>query len=215
MYSPISWVANTVFMKKKKVKTTKTKQKRKMCSRKKTMKKTTASLMLILILIPTVSSFFPQKNATKVDPKLAQAYLEAMNQSEETVLNPDINGTYEVVDIPTDTSLVVLDEGVEKTVKLIGVESISENTEGYLEMMISDDYVDLEFDKEQSDEERNLLAYAYTKDGMLINEELLLRGQAILKEETENVKHETLLKEAQDEAQKRKTGIWNEDTMTE
>ena len=215
MYSPISWVANTVFMKKKKVKTTKTKQKRKMCSRKKTMKKTTASLMLILILIPTVSSFFPQKNATQVDPKLAQAYLEAMNQSEETVLNPDINGRYEVVDIPTDTSLVVLDEGVEKTVKLIGVESISENTEGYLEMMISDDYVNLEFDKEQTDEERNLLAYAYTKDGMLINEELLLRGQAILKEETENVKHETLLKEAQDEAQKRKTGIWNEDTMTE
>ena len=187
------------------------KKKQRKRNRKKMMKKTVACTMLTLALVPTFSSFLPNDETTQVDPKLAQAYLEAMEQEQDTVIEPAIEGTYEVVDILDDMSLSVLYDGSERTVKLIGVDVSQAGTEGNLEILLSDNYVDLEFDTQREDAEGNLLAYVYLENGMLLNEELLLNGQAVLKEENENVKYKDVLNKAQEDAKANRIGVWFEE----
>ena len=189
----------------------KPKQKHQKRNRKKMAKKIVACTMLVLTLVPTFSSFIPKDEATQVDPKLAQAYLDAMNHEAETGITADIEGTYEVVDVSDDMSLSVLYEGAERTVKLIGVDAHQAGSEGNLEMLLSDNYVDLEFDKQREDADGNLLAYVYLENGMLLNEELLLNGQAVLKEEKDNVKYKDVLNKAQEDAKANRIGIWREE----
>lgn len=194
-------------MGKQKQKTNKTKPPKKR-KQKRILRKLLICMMLIVAVIPVFSGLFPQEQATQMDPKLAQAYLEAMNQMSEYAEEPEIYDTYEVVDVPSDTSIVILQDGVERTVNLIGVENVGKENEGHLEMLLSDSFVDLEFDTLQEDEYGNLLAYVYLENGQLLNEELLLNGYAKRSEETQNIRHEETLNAAQETAKEHGSGIW-------
>lgn len=176
---------------------------------KKLWKKTLACGMVLVVVLPIFSGLMPQKQTAQIDPKLAQAYLEAMSgEDAQEEQAPQSEGVFEVIDVPDNTSLTILYEGSEETAKLIGVESDQTETQEYLQMLLTDDYVELEFDSVRRDENGNLLVYAYQENGSFLNEELLRNGWAKLKEETENTRYQDLLAKAQEIAKEQKIGLW-------
>lgn len=183
---------------------------RKKPKRKKLWKKTLVCGMVLVAVLPIFSGLVPRQSVTQVDPKLAQAYLEAMSSDDEKYDIPEIpnEDLVEVIDVPDNTSLTVLYEGVEETARLIGVESQQAAETEHLKMLLADDFVKLEFDTEQRDEDGNLLVYAFLENGSFLNEELLRNGWAKLKEETVNTRYEELLYEAQEDAKTQRSGIW-------
>lgn len=175
---------------------------------KKRIKKVLLCVIAAVMILPTFSSLLSQKKTVQVEPVLEQAYMDAMESMSVEPNEPEIDGTYEVVNVLSDTSLLILQDGVERSVNLIGVENAGVENEGHLERLLSDNYVDLEFDAHKEDENGNLQAYVYLENGQFLNEELLRNGFAKLREEPENTKHEAVLKDAQELAQKKAVGIW-------
>ena len=123
---------------------------------------------------------------------------------------PQSEESYEVVAVPDDASITVLYEGKEETVHLIGVEKADEKPGHNLEKLLTDNYVKLEFDEQERDENGDLLAYVYLEDGRLLNQELLQNGFATFQEDAVNRRHEDLLLKAQDMAKELKHGVWEE-----
>ena len=175
------------------------------------MKKILLVGMVMVICLPMFTGLLPQEQATtQIDPKLAQAYLESINETSEDVPEPQSEETYEVVAVPDDASITVLYEGKEETVHLIGVEKADEEPGHNLEKLLTDNYVKLEFDEQERDENGDLLAYVYLEDGRLLNQELLQNGFATFQEDAVNRRHEDLLLKAQDMAKELKHGVWEE-----
>ena len=80
--------------------------------------------MVVVAVLPIFSGLLPQQQTAQVDPKLAQAYLEAMSGDDaQQVQEPSTEGVFEVIDVPDSASLTVLYEGKEETAKQIGVEN--------------------------------------------------------------------------------------------
>ena len=175
---------------------------------KKRIKKVLLCVIAAVMILPTFSSLLSQKKTVQVEPVLEQAYMDAMESMSVEPNEPEIDGTYEVVNVLSDKSLLILQDGVERSVNLIGIENAGVENEGHLERLLSDNYVDLEFDTHKEDENGNLQAYVYLENGQFLNEELLRNGFAKLREEPENTKHEAVLKDAQELAQKNAVGIW-------
>ena len=75
-------------------------------------------------------------------------------------------------------------------------------------MLLTDNYVELEFDDITRDEDGSLLVYAYLENGSFLNEELLRNGWAKLKVETENTRYQELLEQAQAAAKEQRIGLW-------
>ena len=67
--------------------------------------------------------------------------------------------------------------------------------------------VDLAFDKQQEDDGK-LLAYAYRADGTFINQEILARGLAEMKEEKKNTLYAEDFRLAQEAAKGKGIGRW-------
>ncbi len=170
-------------------------------------------LMIIVMLIPIVTNFIPQKQSEGMDPKLLQAYLNSQNElseeeKKETINIPQIEGTYQVTDVPSGNSITILWGDEERNVKLIGIKEVTTSKET-LQKMLDDDFVQLEFDTIQEDEKGNLLAYAYHTDGRFINRELILFGNAKLDEKvSENTKYLIEFKDAQVAAKNNQSGCW-------
>jgi len=68
---------------------------------------------------------------------------------------------------------------------------------------------------EQFDRYKRLLVYLWTKDDTLINEQMLLDGQAVLFTFQSNGKYTDRLKKAQKIAQEKHRGIWGQDGLKE
>lgn len=176
---------------------------------KKLWKKTLACGMVLVAVLPIFSGLVPQKQTTQMDPKLVQAYLEAMaEQDAQDVQTPQIEGVFELIKVSDNASLTVLYEGKEETARLIGIEDFQEETQEDLQMLLTDDYVELEFDDVKRDEDGSLLVYAYLENGSFLNEELLRNGWAKLKVETENTRYQELLEQAQAAAKEQRIGLW-------
>lgn len=75
--------------------------------------------------------------------------------------------------------------------------------------------VRIELDVEERDKYGRLLAYLWTKDGRLINEEMIKSGYALLYTISPNVKYVERLREAQEIASRKKAGIWGEKGLNE
>jgi len=75
--------------------------------------------------------------------------------------------------------------------------------------------VSLEYDLERRDKYGRVLAYVWTQDGKLINEELLKKGCAVLFTVPPNVKYAGRLHAAQKKARDLKAGIWGEHGLQE
>lgn len=79
----------------------------------------------------------------------------------------------------------------------------------------TDKSVRIELDVEERDKYGRLLAYLWTKDGRLVNEEMVRSGYALLYTISPNVKYVERLREAQEMAYKKKVGIWGEKGLEE
>lgn len=73
--------------------------------------------------------------------------------------------------------------------------------------------VAIEYDIEERDKHGRILAYLRTKDGKLVNEEMLRSGYALLFTFPPNVKYLNEFKSAQSEARKMERGIWGKDGL--
>lgn len=163
--------------------------------------------MIVAMLLPIVANFLPQKQSNEIDPKLLQAYLESQNEDEKIEI-PDIEGAYQVVDIPAGNILTVLWGDEERDVKLIGVKEVSTTAEA-LKTRVQDDLIQLEFDAVEEDENGTLLAYAYHSDGTFINRDLILHGEAKADlTDQNNIKYQLDLEEAQALAKSNQVGCW-------
>lgn len=192
---------------------TESKTKNKNKKRKVILKRSLIGCMIAAAAFPMFEGFFPKSKATKENEKIVQAYNDSLTdpQLETDIFAPDIEGTFEVVEILSDTSLTVIRKDQEQQVRMIGVEQEQDTAGENLKKLLSDDYVDLELDVIENNKDGELLAYVYLKDGRFLNEELLMNGYAKVSDETENVKYLDLLKNAEKSAKERKVGIWAEE----
>jgi serine protease Do len=89
-----------------------------------------------------------------------------------------------------------------------GVEPFGPEATEFTKNAIEGKYVRLEFDVEIYDMFKRLLAYVYVDD-VLLNEQLLLEGLAVISTHPPNVKYVERFLEQQKIAQKRGIGIWS------
>lgn len=122
-----------------------------------------------------------------------------------------------------DTVSIMINKREER-VRLIGIdapelgqEPWGERAKRKLQDIIrkTDRIVRVEFDIEERDKYGRLLAYLWTKDGRLINEEMVRSGHAFLYTIPPNVRYVERLKEAQEIASKKKIGLWRGDGIGE
>lgn len=79
----------------------------------------------------------------------------------------------------------------------------------------ADSRISLEYDIERRDKYGRILAYIWTQDGKMINEEMLKKGCAVLFTFPPNVRYAERFRAAQKKAQEHKAGIWGEDGLLE
>ena len=75
--------------------------------------------------------------------------------------------------------------------------------------------ISLEHDLERRDKYGRVLAYVWTQDGKMINEEMLRKGCAVLFTVPPNVKYAGRLRAAQKKARDLKAGLWGENGLQE
>ena len=145
------------------------------------------------------------------------------NESRTVLINSDIDEImlYKIVRIVDGDTLVAAKNGVEDTVRLIGIDTPELYVEGkkvddpqaisaleYAKAALTGRYVELELDMDERDRYGRLLAYVWLYDTML-NKLLLENGIARVATYPPNVKYldEFLILEKY--AKEKKLGIWN------
>lgn len=73
----------------------------------------------------------------------------------------------------------------------------------------------IEYDVDKRDKYDRILAYLWSRDNKLINEEMLINGYAVLFTFPPNVKHADRLRSAQVIARENKRGIWGKGSLKE
>jgi len=114
-------------------------------------------------------------------------------------------------------SIEAVIRGTREQIRLIGIDAPElaqrpwgKKAKKYLEEMVAASGWELgvEHDVEKRDQYNRVLAYLWTRDGRLINEEMLRSGLAVLFTFPPNVKYVDRLRAAQVIARENKTGIW-------
>ncbi len=77
----------------------------------------------------------------------------------------------------------------------------------------SNSKISLEYDINRRDKYGRILAYIWTQDGKMINEEMLKKGCAVLFTFPPNVKYAERFRAAQQKARKYKSGIWSKNGL--
>ncbi|MCA9400470.1 MAG: thermonuclease family protein [Candidatus Omnitrophica bacterium] len=87
---------------------------------------------------------------------------------------------------------------------------IEEKAYLYVKELLENQYVRLEFDEEKKSENFDTYAYVYlTETGLFVNEDLLKKGFAFLRISPPNLKYETLLRQAYQQARNEFLGVHN------
>lgn len=157
-------------------------------------------LLILMMLMPVCINFVPQQS-TGIDPRLLAEMQTAQEEPEKK-----IEGSYQITDFVNGNCFTILFGQEPRDVKLIGIKDNSCSAEE-LENFIADDMVDLAFDRQQEDDGK-LLAYAYRADGTFINQEMLARGLAEMKEEKKNTLYAEDFRLAQEAAKGKGIGSW-------
>lgn len=144
----------------------------------------------------------------------------AQNASEGGRADENISAYIEkVVDGDTVDATI---SGKRKQIRLIGVDAPElgqkpwgKRSRKFLEDLIAASgwQVRIEYDVEKRDKFDRILAYLWTRDGKMINEEMLINGYAVLFTFPPNVKHVERLRAAQVIARENKRGIWSRDGL--
>jgi len=136
------------------------------------------------------------------------------------------NEKYKVVRVVDGDTFVVIFNGKEEKVRLIGIdtpESVhpdkTKNSDygviasNYTKELLLEKEIYLEFDVSQRDKYGRLLAYAYLENGEMLNKKLLEEGYANLATYPPNVKYVEEFKKIQKKAREDKKGFWSEDVF--
>lgn len=128
--------------------------------------------------------------------------------------------------IDGDTLEVEIEEGNIEKLRLIGIDtpesvayddskncSYGKIAAAYTTNLLAGKKIIVEYDEEPRDDYRRLLGYVYI-NGEMINKKLILEGYAVAKQFPPNTKYAELFKSAQIEAEKNKSGMWD-DEITE
>lgn len=75
--------------------------------------------------------------------------------------------------------------------------------------------ISLEYDIDRRDKYGRILAYIWTQDRKMINEEMMKKGCAVLFTFSPNVRYAELFRSAQKKAQEDKAGLWGENGLQE
>jgi micrococcal nuclease len=120
-----------------------------------------------------------------------------------------------------DTFWVKDSKGQEEKIRLIGIDAPEARRTGkkdighygkeasaYLEKYIGEKRVRLELDVSRYDRYKRTLAYVYLEDGTFLNAHLVKEGYASVMTVPPNVRHADLFLKLQQEARKKKKGLW-------
>lgn len=144
------------------------------------------------------------------------------NDSKTVLVNSDINKImlYKIVRIIDGDTLVAAKNGVEETVRLIGVDTPEIFVNGqqvndpqaiaaleYAKAALTGRYAELELDIEQRDQYGRLLSYIWL-DGIMLNKVLLENGIAKVATYPPNVKYLDEFTALENIAREKKLGIW-------
>ncbi|MFN3395206.1 MAG: thermonuclease family protein [Thermodesulfovibrionales bacterium] len=134
------------------------------------------------------------------------------------------DGIVSVITVHDGDTVSIKIGGREEKIRLIGIDAPELGQEPWgkkakrkLQDIIrrTDKSVRIELDVEERDKYGRLLAYLWTKDGRLINEEMVRSGYALLYTIPPNVRYVERLRKAQEMAYKNKVGIWSERGLEE
>jgi micrococcal nuclease len=130
--------------------------------------------------------------------------------------------TYEVSRVVDGDTIIVVFEGKEERLRLIGLdapESVHSDPERnvlygtisaeFTKAKLEGQRVTLEFDVQERDQYGRLLAYVYL-DGQMFNELLIREGHAKAGTYPPNVKYDEILHEAEEQAREDALGLWEE-----
>jgi len=130
---------------------------------------------------------------------------------------PDENNSVYIEKVIDGDSVEANIRGKREQIRFIGIDApeLSQKPWGkrsrkFLEDLISASgwQVRIEYDVEKRDKYERILAYLWSRDNKLINEEILSNGYAVLYTFPPNVKHVDRLSSAQVIARENKRGIW-------
>lgn len=169
----------------------------------------------VVIIIFLIIAFFT----------ILQDKLQKKDSSRNQGLSGATTGEFlKVMAVHDGDTLSILIGNREEKIRLIGIDAPELGQEPWgkkakkkLQDIIrkTDKTVRIELDVEERDKYGRLLAYLWTKDGRLVNEEMVRSGYALLYTIPPNVKHVDRLRKAQDIASKKKVGIWSEEGLSE
>lgn len=156
---------------------------------------------------------------------ILQDKLQKKNESRNQGLSEATTGGFlKVTKVHDGDTLSVLIGNREEKIRLIGIDAPELGQEPWgrkakrkLQDIIrkTDKTVRIELDVDERDKYGRLLAYLWTKDGRLVNEEMVRSGYALLYTIPPNVKYVDRLRKAQEMASKKKVGIWGEKGLEE
>ncbi len=135
---------------------------------------------------------------------------------------PDENNSVYIEKVIDGDSVAANIRGKREQIRFIGIDApeLSQKPWGrrskkFLEDLISASgwQARIEYDVEKRDKYDRILAYLWSRDNKLINEEMLSNGYAVLFTFPPNVKHADRLKAAQVIARENKRGIWGRDGL--
>lgn len=142
-----------------------------------------------------------------------------------TTIPPEKN-RYSIVTTVIDGDTFWLDEGTptELKVRLIGVDApetrrtrnkeigyYAQESKNYLERLVLNRKVRLEFDVDKYDQYQRTLAYVYLEDGTFVNAKLLKDGYAMVLTVPPNVRFVEKFLELQQEARENNRGLWQQE----
>ena len=112
--------------------------------------------------------------------------------------------------------------GVKQSVRLLGIDAPEvgqrpygkQATAALAKLLRLRSEVILDLDVREWDSRGRLLAYVWNNDAVMVNEELLKRGFAVVYIEPPNVKYDTELRRAEKAAKKKQLGLWATEAFT-
>ena len=121
----------------------------------------------------------------------------------------------EVISVYNGDSFTVMIGSKLEKVRLMGSDApdmtrspIGREAREFLGRLVRGKMVSLETDDRRRDQDNRLLAYVYVGD-LFVNVELIRQGQAVMSTVPPNVAHVEEYRNAQDEAQARRRGVWS------
>lgn len=130
------------------------------------------------------------------------------------------NGNWIVTLVVDGDTFYAAKDNIEKKFRLIGIdapeschpnrplEPFAIESKTWLENLVSDSKIRLEFDGQRTDRYGRHLVYAFNRDGTFVNRNLLESGLAAVMTIPPNVKYLEILIESTEKAKFNKLGIW-------